>query len=383
MKQQNNNATNSAGACKETCVDMIEDICAAKNVSFHPAHVARDIMSKDVKMVTLDHTVKDCIDFMKLHKVRHAPVVDGPNEKGGKPYFVGVISERDLLRQIWPHAGQFHGENADHKSCEQRMVHIVIRKPKCVSPETPIPNVILTMINNKIDMVPVLSDTNIVGIITTMDIIKCLFEIHDEIRRLCPEIREGRKPVDPDSTSLLQYPFLHKWFSLKVQEIMTKQVVRLGLHQTLAKAIEVLRKKHFRHLPIADKQGVLKGIISDRDVLRNLPPSNKHSSTKTRPFDSDIFDVDPRIMILDLPLARIMTWDITTISPGCDVYDAAETLYKMRISCLPAVDEGKKLCGIVTVTDLMHALLLLYRAPPESSCLMKKDEHKTQNIYNI
>jgi len=363
MKKQNNHVTNSAGVRKETYVDLLEDIYASKNVSFHPAHLAEDIMTKDVKMVTLDHTVKDCIDFMKLHRVRHAPVVDGLNEKGGKPYFVGVISERDLLRQIWPNAGQFHGENADHKSLEQRIIHIVIRKPKCVSPETPIPNVILIMINNKIDMVPVLSDTNIVGIITTMDIIKCLLEIHDEISRSCPEIREGGKPVDPDSTSLLQYPFLHKWFSLKVQEIMTKQAVCLGPHQTLAKAIEVLRKKHIRHLPIVDEQGALKGIVSDRDVLRNLPPSNKLSSTKTRPFDSDIFDVDPRNMIPELSMARIMTWDITTVSPGCNLYEAAETLYKMRISCLPVVDEGKKLCGIVTVTDLMHALLLLYRTP--------------------
>jgi len=363
MNKQINDVTNRVGVCKGTYVGLIEDICAAKNVSFHPTHVARDIMSKDVKMVTLDHKVKDCIEFMKLHKVRHAPVLDGPNEEGGKPYFVGVISERDLLRQIWPHAGQFHGENTDHKPFKQRIVHIVIRKPKCVSTETPIPNVILTMINNKIDMVPVLSDTNIVGIITTMDIIKCLLEIHDEIRRLYPEIRKDSKPVDPDSTSLLQYPFLHKWFSLKVQEIMTKQVVRLGLHQTLAKAIEVFQKKHFRHLPIVDKQGVLKGIVSDRDALRNLPPSNKRSSSKTRPSDSDIFDIDPSIMILELPLARIMTWDITTVLPVCNACEAAERLYKMRIGCLPVVDQGKKLCGIVTVTDFMHALLLLYRTP--------------------
>ena len=141
---------------------------------------------------------------------------------------------------------------------------------------------------------------------------------------------------------------------------MTKQVVCLELHQTLVKAIEALHKKHFRHLPIVDEQGVLKGIVSDRDVLRNIPPSNKYSSTKTRQFKSDMLDVDPRVVILELPLAQIMTWGVTAVSPGCNLYKAAEKLHKMRVSCLPVVDEDKKLCGIVTATDFMRALLQIY-----------------------
>lgn len=366
MKKQNNHETNSVSVRKGTYADMLEDICASKNVYFHSAHLAEDVMTKDVKMVTLDNTVKDCIDFMKLHRVRHAPVIDRPNKEGEKPYFVGVISERDLLRQSWPTTLQLYGGNLDNKFLQQRMVHVVTRKPKFVSPQAPIPNVILTMLNNKIDMVPVISDTNVVGIITTMDIIKCLLEIHNKIRRMCPEIQEGKEPIDTNSTILHQYPFLHNWFSLKVQEIMTKQVVRFGPHQTLAKAIEVLRKKHFRHLLIVDKQGVLKGIVSDRDVLKNLPPSNKHSSTKTKPFDSDMLDVDPGNMLLELPLAQIMTCEVTPVSPGCNLSEAAETLCNMRVSCLPVVDEYKKLCGIVTVTDLMRALLQIYMTPRNS-----------------
>jgi len=363
MKQQNNNSTNSAGVYKDTYVNLIEDICAEKSISFHPAHIAGDIMSKDIKMVTLDHKVKDCIDFMKLHRVRHAPVIDTPNEEEGRSYFVGVISERDLFRQICPYAGQLYVENANQKSFQQRVVQIVIRKPKCASTETPIPNVILTMLHNKIDMVPVLSDTNLVGIITTMDIIKCLFEIHAEIRRSCPEMREGKQPVAPGSASLPQYPILLKWFSQTIQEIMTEQVVRLGPHQTLAEAIEVLHKKHFRHLPIVDGQGVLKGIVSDRDVLWNLPPAGKRLTSQAKPFHGDLLDVDPKTKILELPLARIMTWDVTAVLPGCNVCEAAEIMCKMRISCLPVVDEGKKLCGIATVTDLMRALLQVYVTP--------------------
>lgn len=363
MKQQNNNATNRPSVGEGAYIDLIEDICAAKDVFFHPARVAKDVMNRDVKMVTLDHTVKDCIDFMKLHRVRHAPVVDSPNEEGGRPYFVGVISERDVFRQTWPYAGQLDGKNADHEALRQRLVQIVVREPKCVSPETPIPDVILTMVDDQIDMVPVLADVDPVGIITTTDIIKCLFGIHAGIGRLFLEVREGRRLVDPVSASSPQTVVLLAWFSQTVQEIMTEQVVYLGLRHTLAKAIEVLRRKKFRHLPIVDGQGKLVGIVSDRDILWHLPPARKRPTSQSTPFHGDLLEADPRIMILKLPLARIMTWDVTSISPGCSVCDAAETLYKMRVSCLPVVDEGKKLCGIVTVTDLMRTLSTLYDVP--------------------
>jgi len=363
MKQQCNNARHGLDVAAATYVDLIEDICTEQNISFHPKYLARDIMSTDIKMVTLDDTVKNCIDFMKLHRVRHAPVIETPNTKEGRSHFIGVISERDLLRQIWPYAGQLHGENTDHKSLRQRMVQIVVRKPKCASLETPIPDVILTMINNKIDMVPVTSDEHLVGIITTIDIIKCLFGIHAEICRLFPEVQEGKQLVDSAFKSLPQTDFILRWLSQTVQEIMTEQVVYLGLDQTLAKAIELLCKKHFRHLPIVDGQQVLIGIVSDRDILWNLPPATKRPIAQPQPFHDDMFEVDPKVMILELPLARIMTWNLTTILPSCSTFEAAKILYNKKVSCLPVVDQAKKLCGIVTVTDLMRSLLKLYNPP--------------------
>lgn len=363
MKQQNNNVTNRPSVGEEVYIDLIEDMCAAKDVFFHPSRVARDAMNKDVKMLSLDHTVKDCINFMKLHRIRHAPIGDSPNEEGGRPYFVGVISERDVFRQTWPYAGQLDGKNADHKSLRKRLVQIVVRKPKCVSPETPIPDVISTMVDNKIDMVPVLSDADPVGIITTTDIIKCLFGVHAGIGWLFPKMREGRRLVDPVSASSPQTAVLLAWFSQTVQEIMTEQVVCLGLRNTVAKAIEVLRGKNFRHLPIVDGQGKLVGIVSDRDILWHLPPACKRPTSQSKPFHGDLFEVDPRIMLLELPLARIMTWDVTCILPSCTVCDAAKTLYEMRVNCLPVVDKEKKLCGIVTVTDIMRALLTIYGVP--------------------
>ena len=81
-----------------TLLDMIEDMCTEKDVELGSMRVAQDIMNVDVKTLTLDHTINQCIKFMESRRVRHAPVVDLPYEGEKKPYFIGVVSQRDVLR---------------------------------------------------------------------------------------------------------------------------------------------------------------------------------------------------------------------------------------------------------------------------------------------
>ena len=55
-----------------------------------------DLMTREVVTVTLANHVRDCIDLMDRHGIRHLPVVDGPR-------VVGVISVRDMLREAVLH----------------------------------------------------------------------------------------------------------------------------------------------------------------------------------------------------------------------------------------------------------------------------------------
>jgi len=161
-------------------IDVIEEMCLSrlgsakratrgseKDVCFQPMRLARDIMNADVKTLTLDHTVNQCLKFMKGRRVRHVPVMDLPYEGETKPYFIGVVSERDMLRLNAPNAEVTGKQKKDQRSLRQVLVNIVARKPKSASPQTPVQDVIMTMTCNHIDMVPVLDNGNLVGIITT------------------------------------------------------------------------------------------------------------------------------------------------------------------------------------------------------------------------
>ncbi|GAF82503.1 unnamed protein product, partial [marine sediment metagenome] len=124
----------------------------------------------------------------------------------------------------------------------------------------------------------------------------------------------------------------------------------------LAKAMDVMQEGKFRHVLIVDKQGRLTGIISDRDILRYLPIRSRQgqtqgarsAGTRAEVFRSNLFDVAPEDASLGLPVKNIMSREIVHVLPTCSFYDAVKMLHEMKISCLPVVDDEKKLRGIVT-----------------------------------
>jgi CBS domain-containing protein len=248
----------------------------------------------------------------------------------------------------------------DQKALRQLLVQIVARKPKSVSVQTPVQDAIMVMLCNHIDMVPVLDNENFVGIITTTDLMKLFLKLDNVIHHLCPELKKGAPSVDMAFKDSARAKILFSWVSRTVQEIMTDQVICLQPQDSLARAIEVLQTEEFRHIPIADERGKLVGLVSDRDILRNLPFAGRRPPSLPKRFREHLFATDSGITSLQLPLESIMVRKVLRVLPTCRVCEAVDILYRKKVSCLPVVDEQEKLRGIVTVTNLMQVLLAAY-----------------------
>jgi acetoin utilization protein AcuB len=352
-----------------TLLDIIEEMGLKNNIGLKPMRVARDIMNSEVKTLTLDHTTKRCLDLMESLKIRHVPVVDLPYEGEEKACFIGIVSQRDVLRLSARETENTNGQHVDPKALRQLLVQIVARKPKAVSLQSPIPEVISVMLHNHIDMVPVLEADDLAGIITTTDIIELFFRIDKAVHQLCHESQTETSIIDMTSEGSTEAAVLFPWCFRTIQEVMTKEVICLEAQDDIAKAIEVLQTEQFRHVPIVDEHGKLAGLVSDRDILRNLPFAGKRPPCPPKIFREHLLAVDPWDKRHLQPLESIMVRRILHISPETRICAAAEILNKERISCLPVVDERGKLQGIITVTDLMRALLLAYD-PPENAELI-------------
>ncbi len=343
-------------------IDMIDDMCEGKDVLFHSVRNVKDIMTYDVKMLTLDDTIGTCLEIMTENKIRHIPVVDIATGKDAKPYFVGIVSQRDVFRQISPYLEKIGKTVSDIKALKQHLVQIVTRKPKCASPETPIQQATTLMVENRVDSVPVLLDNDLVGIVTSTDVLKLFVRLH-ALGQLCGEkAKTGpkRRFVDLLAGNSENAASALSSVLATVKDIMTEQVVCLEELDNLDKVMKVMQRGKFRHVPVVDKQKKLIGIISDRDVLRLLPYRKVQRRPQSEVFRADLFDVEPNEPVMNQQVYRIMNRNVIHVQPSCDSHDVVKMLYENKISCVPVTDEDKNLLGIATVTDVMRGLLAAY-----------------------
>ena len=341
-------------------IDLIEKMAGRVTLSLIPMRTAGDIMNTDVKTLTLDHTVKAFCAFMGNYRVRHAPVVDYPDGDKTSPEFIGIVSERDVLRLGLPRTEEIDPVEIDPRATRQLLTQIVARKPKSVSPTASIPEVIETMLDNHVDIVPVQDETGLAGIITTTDMLRWTVKLGETFEVLFHASENNNLFDDLELTYADAARAFHSFAGLIAGDAMTADVVSMGNADVLGSAKDMLQQHRFRHMPIVDEQGTLVGIISDRDILRQLPFAGKRPPRDSGEFRSHLFKVDKSSVSLEMPLERIMIRKVSCVLAEAKLSDAALAMRKQKISCLAVVEGDRKLCGIITVVDIMRSLLTLY-----------------------
>jgi acetoin utilization protein AcuB len=115
---------------------------------------------------------------------------------------------------------------------------------------------------------------------------------------------------------------------------MVPNPITVTVHTTVQQAIELMKINSIRHLPVADVQKQLQGLLTLADLKQALIPS----------------------MLGDLTLADMMIRNPLTVGPDDDIEIAAQLIYKHKISGLPVTYKGK-LVGILTESDILRAFI--------------------------
>lgn len=322
--------------------------------------IVREVMTEKVEFLTLDHSVKACLQFMENHHVRHAPVLDYPNGKRNDPVFIGVVSQRDVLRIGAPSTRGSVPLKPDPKALRRLLARVVTRNPKVVGPDMTIPEAIDVMLDGHIDMLPVVQNGNVAGIVTTTDLLRLLLRLQETIehayrlRTKRRNLREWLCADDPELRHLAHYALQC------VEEIMTTNPVTLSADQTLNAAMETLQEYRLRHLPVVDEMGTLIGILTDRDILRNLPWSTRHTKKVSDKFREDLFDMEDLHLPNPVRVRDSMTAKPITIQSDCTVMEAARILLRKKIGAIPVIGDSGRLLGIITTVDLLRAVQSFY-----------------------
>jgi CBS domain-containing protein len=89
--------------------------------------------------------------------------------------------------------------------------------------------------------------------------------------------------------------------------------------------------ERIRHVPVEDKEHNLIGLVTYRAVLKFLTGGG---------------------VLADTPVSEIMRTDVTTVGLETATIEALRLMRRLRIGCLPVVQDGR-LVGILTEEDFM------------------------------
>lgn len=128
-----------------------------------------------------------------------------------------------------------------------------------------------------------------------------------------------------------------------VAQIMTKQVVTLGLNDDLFKAETLFKKHKIHHIPVVENHHIV-GMLSWNDLLR---------ISFADALESDICEKE---MYQMFDVEKIMTSRVTNITPKTSVEKAAKIFVKEKFHALPVVEKDD-LVGILTTTDVIKYYL--------------------------
>lgn len=133
---------------------------------------------------------------------------------------------------------------------------------------------------------------------------------------------------------------------MAVSEIMTTWLVSISPDNTVGDAKAIFEAKPIHHLLVID-EGKLIGVVSDRDVLRNVSP---FANTKVQ-SDKDLFTLSRKIR-------QIMTPNPITVKNTDGIRDAGKLYIKHNISLLPVVNEKEELVGVLSWKDVMRYIIV-------------------------
>ncbi len=134
---------------------------------------------------------------------------------------------------------------------------------------------------------------------------------------------------------------------MKVRELMSRELVTLTEDETLAHAERCMARGRIRHLPVV-RGRVLVGLVTHRDLL-----------AASFSVFADVDSGEQRRVFATIPVNELMHHNVVTVGPDLPVAEAARILMRNKYGCLPVVEEGGVLVGMLTEADFLRLTVRL------------------------
>ncbi|MEM7229501.1 MAG: CBS domain-containing protein [Planctomycetota bacterium] len=127
-----------------------------------------------------------------------------------------------------------------------------------------------------------------------------------------------------------------------LKDIMTRAVVSVHMDDSLARIHEIFNESNFHHIVVMD-DGKVVGVISDRDLLKNISPFvGRQSMERSQDLNT-----------LKRRAHQIMHRQPICADEDMPVDTATQLFINENVTCLPVISRDRRLRGIITWRDLL------------------------------
>ncbi|MDI6447817.1 CBS domain-containing protein [Anaerobaca lacustris] len=206
---------------------------------------------------------------------------------------IGILTDKDILKGIAADDTDFH-----RLRISQRMSSPV----EVIPPDDLVVVAGQLMETRGIKRLPVVDAGALVGIVTQTDIMRGLISI---------------SPLGA------------------VSEVMSAKVATIETGATIAEAARIMAANGISCLVAMHRQE-LAGILTEKDLLKRIVALHKDPTTTQ--------------------VVEIMSFPVVAIPPDYSVLSAGRKMDTMRLHRLVVMDRTRKVCGVITQTDIMRAV---------------------------
>lgn len=272
---------------------------------------ASDIMTKDVVCVKVPGTREDVLQLIHEHKHFGFPVV-----KKGENTLAGIITRTDLMR----------------KPDENQIALLMTRDVVSLNKDASLKEITSILLSNRIRRVPIVEDDQIVGLITTADI------VHKAILRA--------NISDP------------------IEKHMKKEVVSIYEGTPLPAALTIMELANVELMPVLNDASELSGVLSKADLFSSseIISERKISSMSAESEgDSWSWDAIPQLVVTkkelrlpSKPVSEIMIKNVISTFEQTPISECAKLMRKHDVDQIPVTTVNGELVGIIRDTDLLQ-----------------------------
>lgn len=255
----------------------------------------KEIMTTDIISVSKNEDLQHVMDLMKKHNISKVPVLDNGQ-------LVGIVTDNLIadklgsLRSRGVPASHLHASTVTDKNFE------------AVYPQMEVQEILATVGQPGLTMLPVLENGMLVGVVTKADLL-------------------------PLVTA-----------EVLVKEIMTNTVHTVKPEDRVVHARRLLFTHDIARLPVVEG-GKVQGIVSDMEIAfafahikRSIPLGQQNNRLR------------------ELLVSDVMKKPALVVEGERTAREAAAIMLNSNVGCLPVVDGHETLTGIITRTDLVRLL---------------------------